>query len=65
MAEAKVTVAVEAAIHKLLRELAQKVRDDHGLCIRTVDFSWVGRRVGELTPTQVTAISVRTESGDV
>ena len=65
MAEAKVTVAVEAAVHKLLRELAQQVRDQHGLCIDSVDFSWGEWNVGERTPTKVVAISVRTQSGDL
>ena len=37
----KTTVAVEKAVHNALRELAQVIFDQHGICLESVNFSWV------------------------
>ena len=41
MATAEITVAVERAAHDAMRELAQAIWDKHGVCVRSVRFSWV------------------------
>lgn len=41
MATAEITVAVEKAAHDAMRELAQAIWDKHGICVRSVRFSWV------------------------
>jgi hypothetical protein len=41
MATAEITVAVEKAAHDAMRELAQAIWDKHGVCVRSVRFSWV------------------------
>ena len=40
MATAEITVAVEKAAHDAMRELAQAIWDKHGVCVRSVLFSW-------------------------
>jgi hypothetical protein len=40
MAEAKITVNVERAIHDVLREFAQNLFDQHGIEIRSVNIDW-------------------------
>lgn len=41
MATAEITVTVEKAVHDALRELAQAAWDKHGVCVQSVQFSWV------------------------
>ena len=41
MATEEITVAVEKAVHDALRELAQAAWDKHGVCVKSVRFSWV------------------------
>lgn len=41
MAKAEVTVAVERAVHNVLREMAQALWNEHGICLKGVRFSWV------------------------
>jgi hypothetical protein len=36
-----ITVSVEKAIHNALRESAQAIWDIHGVCVKSVFFSWV------------------------
>ncbi len=40
METAEITVAVEKAAHDAMRELAQAIWDKHGICVRSVRFSW-------------------------
>ena len=41
MAKAEIMVAVEKAVHNALRELAQAIWDQHGVCVESAFFSWV------------------------
>ena len=41
MATAEITVAVESAVHKAFRRMAQEVWDQHGICVQSVQFSWI------------------------
>ncbi len=43
MAEIKtnIVVSVEKAVHDAFREMAQTVWDKHGICVKSVAFSWL------------------------
>ena len=41
MATSEITVAVESAVHKAFRRMAQEVWDQHGICVQSVRFSWI------------------------
>lgn len=60
MAEAEITVAVEKAVHNALRELAQTVWDKHGICVRSVRFSWVDVSSNEEQKMIVTEVEAET-----
>ena len=38
--EPKITVADEKSVHDAMRYLAQAIWDKHGVCVRSVRFSW-------------------------
>lgn len=37
----EITVVVEKVAHDAMRELAQAIWDKHGVCVRSVRFSWL------------------------
>ena len=37
----KIAVAVEKAVHNAMREMAQAIWDQHGICVKSVRISWV------------------------
>lgn len=41
MADGTIAVAVEKAVHDALRDLAQAVFNQHGICIKNVAFDWL------------------------
>ena len=57
-----VVVAVEAAVHKVLRDVAQAVFDHHGLIIQRVDFSWHDRTTSSERQMVVGGVEVATSS---
>ncbi len=61
----KVSISVEKVLHQTLIDFAQKYRDEHGICIRTVDFHWLGASLAEQSPTLVVGCRVASQLGDV
>ena len=55
--------SVEAAMHQKLAEIAKQYRERHGICIKSVDFNWLGVRVGESVPAHLMSVEIRTEGG--
>lgn len=61
--EISVNVNVEAHMHKTLLELAKIYREKHGVCIRYVEFNWLGPRLGESAPSVLLGVEVKTQAG--
>ena len=61
--EISVNVNVEAHMHKTLLELAKIYREKHGVCIRYVEFNWLGPRFGESAPSVLLGVEVKTQAG--
>lgn len=61
--EISVNVNVEAHLHKTLIELAKIYREQHGVCIKYVEFNWLGPRFGEVSPSVLLGVEVKTEAG--
>ena len=64
MAEAKVTVAVESALHKALTEFMQTIFDEHGIQVREVRVDWldvseIGKRKASVVGLQMDTKSFR------
>lgn len=41
MAEMKVDISLEKAVHQGLQNIAQELWDTYGLCVKAVSFEWV------------------------
>lgn len=41
MATGEVIVSLEKVVHDSMREVAQEIFDKHGICLRTISFSWI------------------------
>ncbi len=61
--EISVNVSVEAHMHKTFLELANLYREQHGICIKSVDFNWIGLRLGETVPAYLMSVEIKTEGG--
>ena len=62
MADGKITVSVEQAIHTVLKELVQDAFDVHGVMVTHVTISWADRErtIGELRKAFIEGIVVHT-----
>jgi len=61
--EISVNVSVEAHMHKTFLELANLYREQHGICIRYVEFDWIGIPIGEGVPRCLIGVNVKSQSG--
>ncbi len=61
--EISVDVNVEKTLHETLLGLAKYYRERHGICIRYVEFNWLGERFGESIPPHLMSVEVKTQAG--
>ena len=55
--------SIEATMHKKLADIAIHYREKHGVCIRYVEFNWLGTRVIETVPEYLMSVEVKTQAG--
>lgn len=58
MAEAKVTVSIEAAMHKAMAKVAKEFADEYGIRLERVEFDWVDRSIIDSTRIEVSATRI-------
>ena len=63
MANGEISVNVEKTLHETLLGLAKYYREKHGICIRYVEFNWLGPRFGESAPSVLLGVEVKTQAG--
>ena len=55
--------SIEETMHKKLADIAKHYREQHGICIRYVEFNWLGTRVIETVPEYLMSVEVKAQSG--
>lgn len=60
MAEMKVDVSLEKAVHQALQNIAQELWDKHGLCVKDVRFEWVDVSTAGEAKMFVTSVDAQT-----
>ena len=55
-----ITVAVERAVHDSLRQIAEAIWDQHGICLKSVRFSWLEVSTTEKINMLVTEVEAQT-----
>ena len=55
--------SIEETMHKKLADIAKHYREQHGICIRYVEFNWLGPRFGESATSVLLGVEVKTEAG--
>ena len=56
MASGKITVAIEAAIHKGLQDFARDILSEHGVRIDSAEFVWID------TTSQLSGVFIKSHS---
>jgi len=58
-----VSDSIEETMHKKLADIAKHYREQHGICIRYVEFDWIGIPIGEGVPRCLIGVNVKSQSG--
>lgn len=59
MATSEILVVVEGSVHDALRKMAQAIWNEHGICVKSVQFSWLD--VSTVGKSDMLATDVETE----